>query len=82
MTTPNNQSTKGRILRGTVVSNKMQKTVVVAVRRYTKHPKYGKFILTEKRYKAHDEQNAHQVGDEVEIQETRPISRDKHFIVI
>jgi small subunit ribosomal protein S17 len=87
MTTKANQTVTagapaGRVLKGVVVSDKMTKTVVVAVRRYTKHPKYGKFILTEKRYKAHDEANEHKVGDEVEIRETRPISKDKHFVVV
>ena len=72
----------GKKLVGTVVSDKMQKTVVVAVSRYTKHPKYGKFIKSTKKYKAHDEESAYGMGEKVEIQETRPISKDKNFVVI
>ena len=60
----------------------MDKTVVVAVSRFIKHPLYGKFYKVGKKYKAHDEENKHKVGDDVEIIETRPISRDKHFKVI
>lgn len=72
---------KGKKLVGTVVSDKMQKTVVVAVSRYTKHPKYGKFIKSTKKYKAHDEAGEYTMGSKVEIQETRPISKDKSFVV-
>jgi small subunit ribosomal protein S17 len=72
---------KGKKLTGVVVSDKMQKTVVVAVSRYVKHPKYGKFINTTKKYKAHDEAGDFKAGDKVEIQETRPISKDKSFVV-
>lgn len=73
---------KGKVLQGTVVSDKMAKTVVVAVDRFVKHPKYGKFITRTKRFKAHDENNSHKVGDKVSIRETKPISKDKHFIVV
>ena len=69
----------GAVLRGVVVSNKMDKTVVVSVSRFVKHPKYGKFYSISKKYKAHDENNKCQVGDKVEIIETKPISKDKHF---
>jgi small subunit ribosomal protein S17 len=75
------KKTNGKKLTGTVVSDKMQKTVVVAVSRYVKHPKYGKFISTTKKYKAHDEAGTYKVGEKVEIQETRPISKDKNFVV-
>jgi small subunit ribosomal protein S17 len=80
----NNESPKGagKILTGIVVSDKMSKTVVVAVDSYVKHPKYQKYITRTKRYKAHDENNQFKVGDKVRIRETRPISRDKHFEVI
>lgn len=71
---------KGRTLRGVVVSDKMQKTVVVAVSRFVKHPLYGKYYKVTKKYKAHDEAG-HKVGDQVEIVETRPISKDKKFKV-
>jgi small subunit ribosomal protein S17 len=66
---------------GQVVSNKMDKTVVVVVRRTRRHPLYGKVIRISKRYKAHDEDNRCQLGDEVAIVESRPYSKDKHFRV-
>ncbi|MEI6580902.1 MAG: 30S ribosomal protein S17 [bacterium] len=72
----------GKILNGTVVSDKMDKTVVVLVSRFVKHPKYGKYYNASKKYKAHDEENKHKIGDKVEIVETRPISKDKKFKVI
>jgi len=73
---------KGKILSGTVVSDKMKDTVVVVVERYEKHPKYGKYIKSRKKFKAHDAGNTKKIGDKVEIRETRPISKDKHFMVI
>lgn len=69
-------------LKGTIVSDAMQKTVVVLVNRYFKHPKYGKYIRRSKKYKAHDEKNEHKKGDKVIIQECRPISKDKKFMVL
>ncbi|MEX2029134.1 MAG: 30S ribosomal protein S17 [Candidatus Paceibacterota bacterium] len=74
--------TKGNILKGVVVSDKMDKTVVVSVARFVKHPLYGKFYKINKKYKAHDEANKYKTGDKVEIVETPPISKDKHFKVI
>ncbi|MBI2797693.1 30S ribosomal protein S17 [Candidatus Saccharibacteria bacterium] len=68
-------------LTGTVVSNKMDKTVIVAVERLKSHPLYKKRYKVTARYAAHDEANALQVGDKVEIVESRPISRRKHFVV-
>ncbi len=73
---------KGTILKGVVVSDKMDKTVIVSVSRFIKHPLYGKFYKVSKKYKAHDENDAYKVGDTVEIVETRPISKDKHFKVV
>ena len=73
---------KGNILKGIVVSDKMDKTVVVSVSNFIKHPKYGKYYKVSKKYKAHDEENKFKVGDKVEIIETRPISKDKKFKVI
>ncbi|OGI95644.1 30S ribosomal protein S17 [Candidatus Nomurabacteria bacterium RIFCSPLOWO2_01_FULL_42_17] len=73
---------KGTTLKGVVVSDKMDKTVVVAVSRFIEHPLYGKFYKVSKKYKAHDEENKYKVGDNVEIAETRPISKDKHFRVL
>ncbi|MCD5389940.1 MAG: 30S ribosomal protein S17 [Candidatus Pacebacteria bacterium] len=70
-----------KTLRGTVVSDAMDKTVVVEVGRYVKHPKYKKFYTINKKYHAHDEQNQYKIGDKVEITETKPISKKKSFIV-
>lgn len=69
-------------LQGTVVSDKMIKTVTVSVNRFVKHPKYGKYMKISKKYKAHDEKGAFKIGDEVVIESCRPISRDKRFKVI
>jgi small subunit ribosomal protein S17 len=71
----------GKVLSGVVVSDKMKDTVVVEVQSYNKHPKYEKFIKTRKRYKAHDAGNEKKIGDKVSIIETRPISKDKRFII-
>lgn len=70
-----------KVLKGTVISDKMQKTVVVSVSRFVKHPKYGKYYKISKKYKAHDEKNKAKIGDQVMIMETKPISKDKHFII-
>lgn len=67
---------------GVVVSDKMDKTIVVSVDRFVKHPKYGKYIKRSKKYKVHDEGNDFKVGDEVAFVESRPLSKDKHFIVV
>ena len=72
---------KTKVFKGKVISDKMDKTVVVLVERYVKHAKYGKFMNITKHYKAHDEENAFKGGDVVEIEETRPISKDKTFKV-
>jgi small subunit ribosomal protein S17 len=69
-------------LSGEVVSNKMEKTVVVKVRRMVKHPLYGRYIRRSTNLKAHDEKGACQPGDSVRIRESRPISKDKHWKVI
>lgn len=66
---------------GLVVSDKMNKTVVVAVENRSPHPKYGKIVVRTKRYKAHDEENKCKEGDRVRIQETRPLSRTKRWKV-
>lgn len=78
----NKPLTKGKILSGTVVSTKMKDTIVVKVDRFEKHPKYEKFIKRSKKFKAHDVGNTKQVGEKVEIRETKPISKDKHFVVV
>jgi len=71
-----------RILQGTVVSDAMDKTVVVLVERRVMHPVYKKFIRRSKKYAAHDEANACKVGQTVRIQECRPISKSKRFEVV
>ncbi|OIO33619.1 MAG: 30S ribosomal protein S17 [Candidatus Yonathbacteria bacterium CG_4_10_14_3_um_filter_47_65] len=73
---------KMKIRKGVVVSAKMHKTVVVAVERFVKHPKYGKYIKRSKRYKAHDEVGKFKEGDVVVIREVRPISKDKTHVVV
>jgi small subunit ribosomal protein S17 len=70
-----------RTLRGTVVSDKMDKTVVVAVNSVKEHPIYRKKYKVTTRFKAHDAENTCKLGDLVEITETRPISRDKRWLV-
>jgi len=67
---------------GTVVSNKMQKTVVVSVERLIQHEQYRKLVRRSNRFKAHDEADACNVGDRVLIAESRPLSKDKRWIVI
>ena len=71
-----------RKLEGEVVSDKMNKTRVVAVERLKKHPRYGKYFKVTMRFKAHDEKNEYKVGDKVTIQETKPMSRDKRWVII
>lgn len=67
---------------GVVVSDKMEKTVVVAIERRVAHPVYGKMMTRTTRLKAHDEQNAAKTGDTVRIVETRPLSKDKRWRVV
>lgn len=74
-------TTAKKTLKGIVVSDKMDKTIVVKVSRYVKHPKYQKYYTISKKYKAHDEENKYKIGDNVEIEETRPLSKDKTFRV-
>lgn len=69
-------------LQGFVVSNKMDKTIVVAVERSMKHPLYKKILRKTKRYKAHDEKNECHIGDTVRIMECRPLSKEKHFRLV
>jgi len=71
-----------RILVGTVVSDKTDKTVVVQVERKVRHPLYGKIIRRSKKYHAHDEDNAYKAGETVRIEETRPLSKLKSWKVI
>ena len=67
---------------GVVVSNKMQKSIVVTVERKVKHPKYGKFVKLTSKFVAHDEQNNCQIGDTVKIMETRPLSKTKNWRLV
>ena len=71
-----------RVLTGRVVSDKMDKTITVLVERRIMHPVYKKFIRRSKKYAAHDEQNSFKVGDVVRIEESRPISKRKHWVVL
>lgn len=66
---------------GVVVSDKMDKTVVVAVENRSPHPKYGKIVVNTRKFKAHDEENQCKEGDRVRIRETRPLSRTKRWVV-
>lgn len=77
-----NEQSKKRRITGTVVSDKMQKTRVVAVERMKKHPKYLKYYKVTKRYKAHDEQNEYKKGDRVVMEEMRPMSREKRWKIV
>lgn len=70
-----------KVREGMVVSNKMDKTVVVQIQRQISHPLYGKIVLKSNKFKAHDEQSC-DVGDRVEIMETRPISKEKRWRVV
>jgi small subunit ribosomal protein S17 len=76
------KSGRRRVLTGRVVSDKMTKTVTVEVTRTVMHRKYHKFVTRRKRLHAHDENNECKVGDEVVIQESRPLSRTKRWIVV
>ena len=67
---------------GTVVSNKMDKTIVVAVETSVKHPIYGKIVKKTYKLKAHDEENQCQIGDRVKVMETRPLSKDKRWRLV
>ena len=67
---------------GLVVSNKMEKSIVVLVERKVKHPKYGKFVKKSTKFMAHDEKNECGIGDIVEIMYTRPLSKDKYFRLV
>ncbi|MDI3481394.1 MAG: small subunit ribosomal protein [Tepidanaerobacteraceae bacterium] len=77
------QQRKARKVRtGVVVSDKMDKTIVVAVESLVRHPVYGKTIRRTKKYKAHDENNECKIGDIVKISETRPLSHDKRWRLV
>jgi small subunit ribosomal protein S17 len=71
-----------RVMTGTVVSDKMDKTVVVAVVRSVKHPLYGKIVKRTSKFKVHDDKNECRVGDKVKIMETRPLSKEKRWRLV
>lgn len=77
-----NKEIKNRKLQGVVVSDKMQKTAVVKITHYKKHPKYLKYYEASTRLKAHNENNEYKTGDKVIIQETRPMSKEKRWKII
>lgn len=72
----------GKVFTGTVVSTKMDKTIVVSVDTYRKHRLYGKRVKSSTKFHAHDENNTAQLGDVVTIMETRPLSKTKHFVLV
>ncbi len=72
----------GKVLTGEVVSDKMDKTIVVKVVRMLKHPFWGKVVRRHKKYKVHDEQNAAKIGDTVEFKECRPLSKEKYMTLV
>lgn len=82
MKTETTTQSKKRVLGGVVVSDKMKDTIVVLVERYVKLPKYNKYVTRTKKYKAHDAGNTKKIGDKVQIEECRPISKDKRFTVV
>jgi small subunit ribosomal protein S17 len=75
-------STKNKEFTGTVVSDKMKDTIVVSVERFTKHPRYGKYIRSRRKFKVHDVGNTKKIGEKVVFIACRPISKDKRFRVI
>ncbi len=82
MTTETTTVTNRRVLRGTVVSTKMKDTITVAVERYVKHPKYKKYLRRTKKFLVHDAGNTAKEGQQVDIRETRPLSKRKHFELV
>jgi small subunit ribosomal protein S17 len=80
--TEEKKTTRARTLSGIVVSEKMKDTCVVSVTRFVKHKKYKKYFKVSKKFKAHDAGNTKKVGEKISIMETKPISKDKHFIVV
>ena len=76
-----NRVNRRKFLQGTVISDKMQKTRVVQVKWVAKHPKYQKVVRSASKYKVHDEKNETKEGDVVRIMETRPLSKDKRWVI-
>jgi len=82
MTEQQQQESAGRTVIGKVISNKMDKTIVVQVERKVKHPLYGKFMRRFSKMYAHDDKNTGQIGDTVLIKQHRPLSKTKHWILV
>ncbi|MBM3892953.1 30S ribosomal protein S17 [Candidatus Dependentiae bacterium] len=80
--TVKNDKTGGRVLVGEVVSDKMEKTVIVKIVRTLKHPIYGKIIRRYSKFKVHDEHSVAKLGDQVEVTECRPLSKTKHMTLV
>ncbi|MDR1378508.1 MAG: 30S ribosomal protein S17 [Synergistaceae bacterium] len=78
----NNGLSHRKVRVGVVVSDKMNKTVVVKVSRHAEHPLYGKRIIKSKKYVAHDEENVCRIGDQIRIRETRPLSKTKRWELV
>lgn len=76
------EKAKGTVLEGVVVSDKMMLTAVVSVDRFVKHAKYQKYFKISKKYKAENPENMYKVGDRVKMQSCRPLSKDKHFVIV
>ena len=77
----NTKTTKAKTLTGTITSTAMDKTIVVRVERYVKHPKYKKYYRKSKKYSVHAPEGEYKVGDKVTIESCRPISKTKRFVV-
>ena len=75
-------SVKRKVVVGEVISNKMQKTIVVRVNHKVRHPLYKKYIIRSVRYKAHDEENIAQIGDQVSLVASRPLSKEKRWALV
>jgi small subunit ribosomal protein S17 len=78
-TTTTTRSDRRKVRMGKVVSDRMDKTVVVSIERLVKHPTYGRYVRRRKKFKVHDEKNECRVGDIIRFQETRPLSKDKRW---
>ena len=76
------ETKQGQTFEGVVVKSAMKDTVTVIVSRYVKHPKYKKYQTKTKKYLVHNPGNTVQIGDKVEIRQTRPISKNKHFVIV
>ena len=82
MTETIKRENRRKFLQGTVISDKMQKTRVVQVNRESKHPRYHKIVRAATKFKAHDEKNQSKTGDFVEMMETRPLSKEKRWVIL